>query len=98
MNEHVNRDYNITRGESEPGSGRFHSPINIVEDDYCDEIVPKLAAVGNVAVTTTSERLFLRQPLVAELSNADVRGHTHKSGGSEVRVERKRVADALGPH
>ena len=64
MNEHVNRDYNITRGESEPGSGRFHSPINIVEDDYCDEIVPKLAAVGNVAVTTTSERLFLRQPLV----------------------------------
>src|SRR6516225_11375096 len=35
---------------------------------------------------------------VPELSNADVRGHTHKSGGSEMRVERKRVADALGPH
>ncbi len=71
MNEHVNRDYNITRGESEPGSGRFHSPINIVEDDYCDEIVPKLAAVGNVAVTTTSERLFLRQPLAVGDFNGD---------------------------
>ena len=32
------------------------------------------------------------------MSNAYFRGHTQKSGGGEARVERKRVADTLGPH
>src|ERR1035437_3325917 len=39
-------------------------PINIEVINYCDGNVAELAALGNVVVTTATEWLFLRHPLV----------------------------------
>jgi len=39
--------------------------IIIGEGDYCEENDAKLAAIGNVVLATTGERLFLRGPLAA---------------------------------
>ena len=44
---------------------RFRLPIDIEEHEYDEGNEPEFAAIGNVAVTTTNERLFLRQPIAA---------------------------------
>jgi hypothetical protein len=40
----------------------FQRPINIVEIDYSEGSEPAFSAVGNIAITTSNERLFLREP------------------------------------
>ena len=63
LTEHSSRDYNITTGRLEARGGSVPVPITIAAADYCEGNGPEWAAVGNVAITTAGERLFLREPL-----------------------------------
>jgi hypothetical protein len=60
LNKQHNRDYNITSARLDQRQDRVQWPINVGAADYREGTDPELAASGNVAVTTTDERLFLR--------------------------------------
>jgi hypothetical protein len=62
LTEHSTRDYNITTGRLDARVGSAPVSINIAATDYCEDEGQEWAAVGNVATTTTGERLFLREP------------------------------------
>jgi len=62
LSKQHNRDYNITAQRTEQG-GSAAVPIKTGETYYCEGNEVELAAVGNVAVATIGERLFLRGPL-----------------------------------
>src|ERR1700691_3882532 len=60
---YFNRHYNIIM---QPVGARARSvpvPINIGKADYREENEAEWLGLGNVAIATTGERLFLREPL-----------------------------------
>src|ERR1019366_7481248 len=69
---HHNRHYNITSSESQQRPNRRLLPINIEVINYRDGNVAELVALGNVSVTTATEWLFLRHPLVLSYHQLDL--------------------------